>query len=57
MTCRAYVKIPIYAYGIDTSINTQMMKTPHDLLVYLADLYNVRNPDIGTLKKDKGDIF
>ena len=34
-----------------------MLKTPHDLLFHLADLENGRNPDIGTLKKDRGDIF
>ena len=34
-----------------------MLKTPHDLLLQLADLENQRNPEIGTLKKEEGDIF
>ena len=57
MTCRACVQLPLDVDGIDTSINTQILKTPRGLIVRLADLYNGRNPEIGTLKKDKGDIF
>ena len=33
-----------------------MLKTPHDLLFHLVALDNGINPDIGTLKKEKGDI-
>ena len=57
MNCRACIKIPLDVYGIDASIDTQMMNTPHDILVQLAALDNGRMIDIGTLKKDKGDIF
>ena len=42
---------------IDDSIDTQMLKNPHDLLVHLEDLYHGRNPYIGTLKNERGDIF
>ena len=38
MTCSACVKPPLYAYGIYARINTQMLKTPHDLLVHLSAL-------------------
>ena len=57
ITCRACVKLPLYGNGIYASINTQMLKTPHDLLFRLADLYNGINPEIGTIKKEKGCIF
>ena len=33
----AYFWIPLDVDGIDASINTQIMKTPHALLVNLAD--------------------
>ena len=51
MTCRAYVELLLDVYGIDASINTQMMENPHYLLVNLAALDNERNPEIVTLKK------
>ena len=54
MTCRACIQPPLYVDGIDASIDTQMMKKPHIFPVRLADLDNGRNPDIGTLKKDRG---
>ena len=57
MTCRAYVQLPLDLDGIDTRINNQIMENPHDLLFHLSDLDNVRNPDIGTLKREKGNIF
>ena len=57
MTCRACVQLPLDVDEIDASIGTQMQKKPHDILVYLAALDNGRNPDIGKLKKDRGDIF
>ena len=56
-TCMDCVKIPLDVDGIDDSIDTQMMKKPNDLPVHLADLYYGRNPYIGTLKKERGDIF
>ena len=57
MDCRACVQIPLDLYGLDSSIDTQMLKTPHDLLVHLEALGNGINPDIGKLKKNMRDIF
>ena len=57
MIWRACVQLQIYENDIDASINTQMLKTPHDLLVQLAALDNVRSTVIGTLKKENGYIF
>ena len=57
MTCRSCIQLPLDVDGIGARIYTQMMKTPHILLVHLAYLENRRNPDIGTLKKERGDIF
>ena len=33
-----------------------MLTAPHNLLAHLAALDNERKPEIGTLKKEKGDI-
>ena len=57
MTCRAFIQLPLYVYGIDARINTQMLKNTHILLVHLEDSDNGRKRDIGTLNKDRGDIF
>ena len=57
MTCRDRVKTPLDVYGIDVSVDTKMMKTLQYFLVNLADLDYVRKPDIGTLKKEREDIF
>ena len=57
MTCRYSFQLPLDVYGIDASIDTQILKSPHTLLVHFAALDNGRKPDIGTLKKDRGDIF
>ena len=57
ITCRACVQLPLDLDDIDSRIDTQMLKTPHDCLVHLAALDNVIKPDIGTLKKDTSDIF
>ena len=57
MTFRSCVQLPLDVYGIESSINIQMLKTPHNLLVHLSALDNERKPDICTIKKDKGDIF
>ena len=57
LTFRECIKLPLDVDGIDASIDTQMLKTPHDLLLHLVALENGRNTDIGTLKKDRGDIF
>ena len=57
MNCRACVQPPLDLYGIDARTNTQMLKTPHNLLLHLTALENGRNPYIGTLKKKRGDIF
>ena len=56
ITCRSCVQLSLDLDGIDASIYTQILKK-NDTLVHLADLYNGRNPDIGTLKKDRGGIF
>ena len=56
MTCRACVQLPIYAHGIYDIIDTQIMNTPHGILVRLVALVNGINPDIGTLNKYKGDV-
>ena len=57
MTWRDYVQLPLYVDEIDAIINTQVMKNPNDILFHLVALYNGINLDIGTLKKEKGDIF
>ena len=57
MTCRDCVKLPFDVDGIDTSIDAKILKITHYLLVHLAALGNGRKPDIGTLKKDRGDII
>ena len=57
MAYRACVQIPRDVDYIDSSMHTQMLKTPQDLLVQLAALENVRNQEIGTLNKERGDIF
>ena len=56
MTCRSCIQLPLYLNWVDDSINTQTLETSHDLLSHLAALDNGRNPEIGTLKKEKGDI-
>ena len=57
MTYRVCVQLPIYVDGIDAIINTQMLKTPHDLLLHLMDLGNRRKLYIGILNKEGGDII
>ena len=50
MTCRACVQLTLDVYGIYSSTDNKILRTPRILLVYLAALDNGRNPDIGTLK-------
>ena len=57
MDCRSFVQLPLYVEGIDSSINTNIMKNPHILLFHLAALENGRKSDIFTLKKERGGIF
>ena len=57
MDCRSFVQLPLYVEGIDSSINTNIMKNPHILLFHLAALENGRKPYIGTIKKKLGEIF
>ena len=57
ITCISFIQFPLDVDGIYARIYTQMLKPPHILIVHLADLDNGRQPDIGTLKKDRGDIF
>ena len=51
------VQLALYVDGRGASIDTQILKHPHILLEHLAALENKINPDIGTLKKERGDIF
>ena len=57
MTCGSCVQFPLDVDVIDASIYTQRLKIPRDLLVHFEYLDNGRNPYIGLLKKEKGDIF
>ena len=57
MTYRDCGEPPLDTNGIDDRINNQMMKTADDILVHLTALENIRNPEIGTPKREKGDIF
>ena len=57
MTCSACIQLTLDIYGIDAIIYTQILENPHILLVHLAALDNGRNSDIGTLKKDRGEIL
>ena len=50
MNCRDFIWVPLDIYGIYASIDNQMLKTPHNILVHLAALDNGRNSDIGKLK-------
>ena len=54
MTCRACVQLPLDVYGIDDNIDTQIMTSPHIRLVHMVPLDNGRNPDVGTLNKQRG---
>ena len=53
----ACIQLRFDVYGIDTRIDTPMLKKSHNIIVHLAALDNGRKPDIGTLKKDRCDIF
>ena len=57
MTFRDCIKLTLDVDGKDASIDTHRLEKPHILLVHLVALDNGRNSDIGTLKKDRGDIF
>ena len=57
MDCRTRLQLLLDINEIYTSIDAQVIKTPHVILVHMADLDNERNPDIGTLKKDMEEIF
>ena len=57
MTCKSCVQLPLDSNGIDASINTQILKTCHNLQVHLEDLENGRKSEIDTLQKEKGEIF
>ena len=57
MNCRACVTLSLDVDVIYYIIDTKILKNPHDILVHSAALENGRNSDIGTLKKDRGDIF
>ena len=57
MTCRACVELPLDVNEIDYRIDTRISNPLHILLLHLVALENGRKPDIGTLKKERGDIF
>ena len=57
ITCRSCVQLTLDIYGVDARVYTKILKTTHILLVHLTALENGINPDIGTIKKDRGDIF
>ena len=57
MTCREFVQLQLYAYGIDASIDNQMTRKLHAILVHFSALYYGRKPYIDTLKKYMGGIF
>ena len=53
----ACVQFPIDANGIDSSIYIEILETHHGVLFHLAHLDSLVNTVIGTLKKERGDIF
>ena len=57
MTCRACIQLQLDVDEIYAIIDTTMLTPPHIILVHLAALYNGINPDIGKLKKERGEIF
>ena len=57
MTCRNSVQLKLYVDGIDATIDTQILLTPHIILFAFMALYNRRYPNTGTLKRDRGDVF
>ena len=57
MTWRACVNLQLDVYGIEASINTQILKTSYDIIVHLEALDNGINTDIDILNKEKGDTF
>ena len=57
MNCRSCVQLLLDVYGIDAIIENQMLKDPNYILVQFEYLGYGRNPDINTLKKEKGGIF
>ena len=56
MACRACVQLPLVVDGIYSRIDSQIL-LKCILIVHLAALDNRRKPDIGTLTKDRGEIF
>ena len=57
MACRACVQLPIYVDGIDAIIVNQILTQPHNILFHLEALDYFIKTDIGTLNKERGDIF
>ena len=51
MPCRFFVQPPLDVYKIDSIIDAQMLKQPHNLLDHLSALDYGINPDIGTLNE------
>ena len=57
MTRRVFYKLSLDVYGIDANIHTQLIFKKHILPVQFMALDNGIKPDIGTLNKDRSDIF
>ena len=51
MDCSVCVQFKSYENGIYSTIDTQILNTAHDILVYLVDLNYGTKPGIDTLKK------
>ena len=49
ITYRACDQLPLNVDRIDASINTQILKNPHDIIVHLEALDNAIKPGIGTI--------
>ena len=46
MTCFECVQLPLYFYGVDDIIDTQIIKLPYNMLVHLSALDYERKPDM-----------
>ena len=57
MNCRACIQLPLYVDGIYASIDTQMLKIPYSSIPLGVFFDNRINPDTGTFKKEKREIF
>ena len=56
-TCSYFVQIQFDAYGIDSSIDIQILNNPHYIWTDLEDFDNGRKSDIENIKKERGYII